>query len=141
MMPKFYAMNSHCGSKAMSEFRAMEERFDSLDDCCRAKFPHDISNCCKDGGDDCSLSGNLKFIPVRASFLKLSGTSSFCVAHERFFFLHFKQNWQDQVCYIKDENLLANWEQAFAKANLRECCEHNMHYDVGSCCEKSEGSC
>ena len=90
MMPKFYAINGHCGSKAMSEFRAMEERFDSLDDCCRAKFPHDISNCCKDGGDDCSLSGNLKFIPVRASFLKLSGTSSFCVAHKRFFLSPFE---------------------------------------------------
>ena len=54
---------------------------------------------------------------------------------------NLEQSWQDQVCYTKDENLLANWEQAFAKSNLRECCEHNMHYDVGSCCKKSDGDC
>lgn len=58
------------------------------------------------------------------------------------YMIHIKsQNWQDQICYIKDENLLANWEKAFAKTTLRECCEHNMHYDVAACCEGSEGGC
>lgn len=67
MTLKFYAINGrHCSSKAMSAFRAMEERFDSLDDCCRTKFPQNVSNCCQDGDGDCSLSGNIKFIPVSA---------------------------------------------------------------------------
>ena len=64
MTPKFYVIDGHCDSKSMSEFRAMEERFDSLDDCCRTKFPQNISDCCKAGGNNCILSGNLKFIPV-----------------------------------------------------------------------------
>lgn len=64
MSLKFYAVENHCDSKAMSKFRAMEERFDSLDECCRAKFPQSIADCCSVREGECSLSGNLKFIPV-----------------------------------------------------------------------------
>ena len=64
MSLKFYAVDDHCGAKAMSEFRAMEERFDSLDECCRKKFPQSVSDCCEAGDNGCSLSGSLKFIPV-----------------------------------------------------------------------------
>ena len=68
MLLKFYAVDDHCGTKAMSEFRAMEERFDSLDDCCRVKFPQSVSDCCETGDGGCSLSGSMKYIPV-SSFL------------------------------------------------------------------------
>ena len=64
MLLKFYAVDDHCGTKARSEFRAMEERFDSLDDCCRVKFPQSVSDCCETGDGDCSLSGSMKYIPV-----------------------------------------------------------------------------
>lgn len=146
MSLKFYAVDDHCGSKAMSEFRALEERFDSLDDCCRIKFPLSVSDCCEAGEDGCLRSGHLKFIPV-STFLprqihfnmfttcKLLLLTTFCSS----FFSSKK--WQDQVCYTKDENLLADWEGIFAKTTLKECCEHNMHYDVASCCENSEGVC
>ena len=53
----------------------------------------------------------------------------------------FAKKWQDQICYTKDENLLANWEEGFAKTTLIECCEHNMPYDIGYCCKNSEGTC
>lgn len=71
MSAKFYAAGNHCDSKAMSEFQAMEERFDSLDDCCRAKFSQRVSDCCESHGDGCSLSGKLKFIPVSVILLIL----------------------------------------------------------------------
>ena len=61
---KFYPVDGHCEAKALSEFRVMEDRFDSLDDCCRVKFPHGVSDCCETGEDNCILSGNIKFIPV-----------------------------------------------------------------------------
>ena len=64
MALKYYADDKHCGAKAKSTFRALEERFDSLDECCRAKFPLHISDCCEAGGNGCALSGNIKFIPV-----------------------------------------------------------------------------
>ena len=64
MSLKYYANDNHCDVKAISEFRAMEERFDSLDDCCQAKFPQNISDCCEAAENGCLLSGNYKFIPV-----------------------------------------------------------------------------
>ena len=141
-MLKFYAVHDHCGTKAMSEFRAMEERFDSLDDCCRVKFPQSVSDCCKAGDGGCSLSGNIKYIPVRL-FPPKCFFHNLITVHEIIFHLcsRHKQKWQDQICYTKDENLLAGWERAFAKSTLRECCEHNMHYDVENCCSSSEGGC
>lgn len=65
MQLKFYAAGDHCDAKATSKFRAMEERYDSLADCCRAKFALSFSDCCKTtkGGCD-NMSGNVKFIPV-----------------------------------------------------------------------------
>jgi hypothetical protein len=62
MSLKYYALNDHCGSKPISKFVASEEQFDSIDECCRAKFPQSVSDCCEAGS--CTLSGNLKFIPV-----------------------------------------------------------------------------
>jgi hypothetical protein len=62
MALKYYADDKSCVPKAMSAFRAFETRFDSLDECCHAKFPLHISDCCEAG--DCTLSGNVKFIPV-----------------------------------------------------------------------------
>ena len=62
MALKYYADDKSCGAKAMSAFRAFETRFDSLDECCHAKFPLHISDCCEAG--DCTISGNVKFIPV-----------------------------------------------------------------------------
>ena len=70
MALKYYADIGHCNTKATSMFRALEDRFDSLDECCRAKFPQSVSDCCE-AGDGCSLSGNLKFIPVSPSFVAL----------------------------------------------------------------------
>jgi hypothetical protein len=71
MLVKFYAAGNHCDSKALSEFQAMEKRFDSLDDCCRAKFPQRVSDCCESHSDGCSLSGEMKFIPVSVILLLL----------------------------------------------------------------------
>jgi len=111
---KFFAASGHCSKKPLSEFSIWEERFDSLNDCCRTKFPETLSDCCdaKDLGS-CVLSGNLRYIP----------------------------NWGSQLCYSKDAYLLATWEQDFSKDTLRECCEHNMFYDVTSCCSNSKGGC
>ena len=67
MSLKYYANDNICDVKAISEFRAMEERFNSLEDCCRAKFPQNISDCCEAVDNGCSLSGNHKFIPVSTS--------------------------------------------------------------------------
>ena len=64
---RYYADVDHCETKSLSKFQAMEDRFVSLDDCCRAKFPQNISDCCEAGGNGCNLSGNLKFIPVSIS--------------------------------------------------------------------------
>lgn len=61
---KYYATDDHCKTKALSAFRAMEDRFDLLDDCCRAKFPQNVSHCCEAGDNGCILSGNLHYIPV-----------------------------------------------------------------------------
>ena len=65
---KFFADDNHCKAKAMSEFIAMEARFDSLDECCRIKFPQGVSDCCKAGEGDCVLSGKSRFIPVSIFF-------------------------------------------------------------------------
>ena len=66
MTLKFYGAEDHCEAKAMSKFRAMEERFDSHESCCRVKFPHNVFGCCKARDGGCSLSGKVKFIPVSA---------------------------------------------------------------------------
>ena len=68
MSIKFYSTSDGCDHKALSKFRALEERFDSLDDCCRIKFLENVSDCCDNGGG-CTLSGTLKFIPVSFSSL------------------------------------------------------------------------
>lgn len=137
MSLKYYANDNHCDVKAISEFRAMEERFNSLEDCCRAKFPQNISDCCEAADNGCSLSGNHKFIPVSTSGI----CNSKIAIPDLMLATDFFQIWMDQICYTKDENLLADWEKAFAKDTLRECCNHNMHYNVELCCENSEGSC
>ena len=139
MLLKFYALDNYCAAKAMSEFRATEERFGSLDECCRSKFPQSVSDCCEAGDNGCSLSGIFKFIPVSISSVCL--IPILMLADKVILAFYRLKKWQDQICYTKDENLLADWERAFAKTTLRECCEHNMHYDVGSCCDKSEGGC
>jgi hypothetical protein len=64
MALKYYADSKHCGTKTVSTFRALEDRFDSLDECCQTKFPQSVSECCEAGDTGCSLSGNIKFIPV-----------------------------------------------------------------------------
>jgi hypothetical protein len=72
---KFYAVDDHCDAKDMSQFRLSEERFESLDECCRAKFPQSISDCCEAGNENdglgCSLSGYVKFIPVSHSCISI----------------------------------------------------------------------
>ena len=60
----FFAIGDHCEQKALSQFKAMEERFESLDDCCRAKFAQSLSECCDAGDGDCALSGKLELVPV-----------------------------------------------------------------------------
>lgn len=65
MSLKFFAVGDHCEQKALSQFKAIEDRFDSLDDCCRAKFAQNLSECCEAWDSGCALSGKLKFIPVR----------------------------------------------------------------------------
>ena len=72
---KFYAVEDHCEARTLSEFRVMEEHFDSLDDCCRSNFPQSISDCCEAGDDDCVLSGDTKFIPVSTVSKKNSSFS------------------------------------------------------------------
>ena len=61
---KFFSTADRCKKKSLSQFRAMEERFESEYDCCREKFPQNLSNCCKIG-DGCDNSINLMYIPVR----------------------------------------------------------------------------
>lgn len=69
MTVKFFAATDHCGAKALSEFRVGEDRFDSLEECCRAKFTQSLSHCCEkmDGHRGCTLSGSLKYIPVSSA--------------------------------------------------------------------------
>ena len=66
MAVKFFAVSDHCSIKALSEFRIWEDRFDSLDECCRAKFAQSLSYCCEKTGShgSCILSGLLNYIPV-----------------------------------------------------------------------------
>jgi hypothetical protein len=64
MALKFFADNDHCGTKSISTFKELEDRFDSLDECCQTKFPQSVSACCEAGDGGCLLSGNFKFIPV-----------------------------------------------------------------------------
>ena len=73
MALKYYADDKQCGTKAMSVFRALEDRFDSLDECCRAKFPLAISDCCEAGDGGCALTGSFKYIPVSDSYIGLLG--------------------------------------------------------------------
>jgi hypothetical protein len=70
MALKYYANSDFCSTKAMSKFRALEVRFDSLDDCCHTKFPQYVSDCCESSDGSCSLSGNLRFIPVSIIIMK-----------------------------------------------------------------------
>ena len=67
MTNKFFAIaeSGRCNRKPLSQFRSWEDRFDSIDDCCRTRFPESFSECCSatDVGS-CVLSGNLKYIPV-----------------------------------------------------------------------------
>lgn len=60
---KFFASVDGCNEKPLAHFRAWEERFDSLNDCCLAKFPENVSDCCSTNAG-CILSGNTKYIPV-----------------------------------------------------------------------------
>ena len=141
MTLKYYAADDHCEQKALSQFRALEERFETLEDCCRAKFQSNVSECCAAGDSECSLSGNLKFIPVSSLKIMLGIENAILRSDKASFFHPDAQKWKERICYSKDENLLSNWETAFAKDTLIECCEHNIHYEVGSCCENSEGRC
>ena len=104
MSLKFYAVDDHCGSKAMSEFRALEERFDSLDDCCRIKFPLSVSDCCDAGEDGCLRSGHLKFIPVstflpRQIYFAMFATFNCFADYIWFFFLLFKEMARSSVLH------------------------------------------
>ncbi|KAL3786122.1 hypothetical protein ACHAWO_008014 [Cyclotella atomus] len=96
MALKYYTPGNsdYCSAKAMSKFRALEVRFDSLDECCHTKFPQYVSDCCESSDGGCSLSGKLRFIP----------------------------NWKDQICFTKDEHLLSNWERPYARTTLRRVC-------------------
>ena len=79
---RYYADTDKCATKSLSKFQAMEDRFVSLDECCRAEFPQNISGCCEAGGDGCNLSGNLKYIPVSVfPWSKSSQTSVKCIAN------------------------------------------------------------
>lgn len=89
MKENFYAVTNGCERKALSRFEALEERFDSLDDCCHAKFPQSVSDCCK---TDCILSGNLKFIPVRISCFGTDVLATFETILNQKYFLCIARN-------------------------------------------------
>ena len=88
---------SQCDSKPMTEFKEFEnERFDTLDECCLAKFPNDLVNCCgADGLGGCIESGVVKYLP----------------------------DWLGEKCVSKDANYVLPWEESWAQDSVTVCCD------------------
>ena len=88
---------SQCDSKPMTEFKEFEnERFDTLDECCLAKFPNDLVNCCgADGLGGCIESGVVKYLP----------------------------DWLGEKCVSKGANYVLPWEESWAQDSVTVCCD------------------
>lgn len=85
-----------CDSKPMTEFGVGESRFVTLDECCRSQFPNTLANCCEsDGLEGCVLSGVATYIP----------------------------DWVNVKCALRDQSLLAVWEEKWSSANIETCCD------------------
>ena len=113
---KFYSDSSQCRQKALSDFEAWEadERFDTLDECCLANHPYQLSECCdSEGLGGCNLSGTIKYLP----------------------------NWVSQSCYAKDAALMLEWESSVSHNSMSDCCETQFFYDTVTCCDESAGGC
>ena len=85
-----------CESKLFTELEAWEnEIYDTLNACCRDKFPNYITSCCEsDGAGGCALAGTVNWLP----------------------------DWANGHCYEKDTNLIEDWEWRWAHDTLESCC-------------------
>jgi hypothetical protein len=85
-----------CLQKAPSKFDPYDpEKYSTKEECCKEKFSDDVQKCCDAGEGECSLSGNLVYLP----------------------------NWMESECSAKDENLLMDYEVAWSSKTVAECCK------------------
>jgi hypothetical protein len=89
-------VESTCDQKVVTEFEFWDmQKYLTKDDCCKDKFPNDISGCCKTRQGECSLSGHSVYLP----------------------------NWLKQECIERDENLLTEWEVEWSSDTAAACCK------------------
>lgn len=87
---------SLCDQKVVTEFEFWDtQKYLTKDECCRDKYPNDISGCCKAGKGECSLSGHSVYLP----------------------------DWLNQECTERDENLLTDWEVEWTSNTVNACCK------------------
>jgi hypothetical protein len=101
-----------CDRKQEKEFESWErERYDSLEECCSAKFAYSYDTCCSAPGlEGCATTGVVLFIP----------------------------NWSSQSCVGKDEASLQPWEEIYA-TTASKCCSTNFGWKRAECCKESGG--
>ena len=113
---KFYPDQSTglCAKKKEKEFESWErDRYDSLEECCSAKFStYNYAECCSAPGlGGCSTTGVVKYLP----------------------------DWNTGSCNARSETSLPPWEAIFAGDSASECCSTNFGFKLSQCCRDSGG--
>jgi hypothetical protein len=104
-----------CGKKAENEFESFEvDRYDTLEECCSAKFPsYGYDTCCSDsdlGG--CQATGDVVYLP----------------------------DWIKITCFAKSESVLQEYEKDEAYVSAKVCCNEKFGWNQAACC-KNAGGC
>jgi hypothetical protein len=104
-----------CGRKQLKEFDSYErERFDTLEECCSAKFSsYGYDQCCASPGlGGCLTTGVVAYLP----------------------------DWFKSVCFQKSESALAESEKVYAYTSASDCCGQLFGWKKAACC-KAAGGC
>jgi hypothetical protein len=113
---KFYPdlSTGECGIKQEKDFESYEiERFDTLEECCGARFANTFDRCCNSPGlGGCELTGVVMYIP----------------------------DWYTSECYARSESALQEHEKVVAYSSASDCCGTLFGWRKTQCC-KAAGGC
>lgn len=117
--PKFYPDwgRDVCGQKSNFEPWELDsfEVYDSLHECCKMKFSHNLGQCCSaDGLGGCDIAdgeGAIKYLP----------------------------NWTYNKCDTKSVAKIQSYEEAYSSTTASSCCNEWFSWEKIECCKRSGG--
>jgi hypothetical protein len=80
------------------------DKYVNKNQCCMEKFGYNVVNCCEQGDGECTMSGNILYLP----------------------------DWSKHTCAERDAGLLLEWESNWVSSTMEECCNQFFEYD-GKC--------